>query len=118
MYLYRKDVEKKVLFKILPLTVLGIIVAVIFGNNISDEIFKKSMGIIILIIGTLTLLKSLKIDFSKLSFLFGFLGGIAAFIGNVSGPMMSIYLLNIKMDRDKFYGTRTWFYFIVNIIKD
>lgn len=117
MYLYRKDVEKKVLFKILPLTVLGIIVAVIFGNNISDEIFKKSMGIIILIIGTLTLLKSLKIDFSKLSFLFGFLGGIAAFIGNVSGPMMSIYLLNIKMDRDKFYGTRTWFYFIVNIIK-
>ena len=43
MYLYRKDVEKKVLFKILPLTVLGIIVAVIFGNNISDEIFKKSM---------------------------------------------------------------------------
>jgi uncharacterized membrane protein YfcA len=31
--------------------------------------------------------------------------------------MMSIYLLNIKMDRDKFYGTRTWFYFIVNIIK-
>ena len=108
MYLYRKDVEKKVLFKILPLTILGIIVAVIFGNNISDEIFKKS---------TLTLLKSLKIDFSKLSFLFGFLGGIAAFIGNVSGPMMSIYLLNIKMDRDKFYGTRTWFYFIVNIIK-
>ena len=47
----------------------------------------------------------------------GDLGGIAAFIGNVSGPMMSIYLLNIKMDRDKFYGTRTWFYFIVNIIK-
>ncbi len=117
MYIYRKNVDKKVLFKILPLTVLGILVAVIFGNNISDALFKKSMGIIILIIGVLTLLKNFRIDFSKLSFLFGFLGGIAAFIGNVSGPMMSIYLLNIKMDRDKFYGTRTWFYFIVNLIK-
>lgn len=117
MYIYRKNVDKKVLIKILPLTILGIIAAVIFGNNISDELFKRSMGIIIFIIGVLTLLKKLKVDFSKLSFLFGFLGGIAAFIGNVSGPMMSIYLLNIEMDRDKFLGTRTWFYFIINLIK-
>lgn len=117
MYIYRKNVDKKVLIKILPLTILGIIAAVIFGNNISDELFKRSMGIIIFIIGVLTLLKNFKIDFSKLSFLFGFLGGIAAFIGNVSGPMMSIYLLNIEMDRDKFLGTRTWFYFIINLIK-
>lgn len=117
MYIYRKNVDKKVLIKILPLTILGIIAAVIFGNNISDELFKRSMGIIIFIIGVLTLLKNFKIDFSKLSFLFGFLGGIAAFIGNVSGPMMSIYLLNIEMDREKFLGTRTWFYFIINIIK-
>lgn len=109
--------DKKVLIKILPLTILGIIAAVIFGNNISDELFKRSMGIIIFIIGVLTLLKNFKIDFSKLSFLFGFLGGIAAFIGNVSGPMMSIYLLNIEMDREKFLGTRTWFYFIINLIK-
>ena len=118
MYIYRKNVDKKVLIKILPLTILGIIAAVIFGNNISDELFKRSMGIIIFIIGVLTLLKNFKIDFSKLSFLFGFLGGIAAFIGNVSGPMMSIYLLNIEMDREKFLGTRTWFYFIINLIKE
>lgn len=117
MYIYRKNMDKKVLIKILPLTILGIIAAVIFGNNISDELFKRSMGVIIFIIGVLTLLKNFKIDFSKLSFLFGFLGGIAAFIGNVSGPMMSIYLLNIEMDREKFLGTRTWFYFIINLIK-
>lgn len=117
MYLYRKNVDKKVLLKMLPVTFLGIAVAVIFGNNISDELFKKCMGIIILVIGILTLLKNFKIDFSKLSVLFGFLGGFAAFIGNVSGPLISVYLLNIKMDRDKFLGTRTWFYFIVNIVK-
>lgn len=117
MYIYRKNADKKVVLKMLPLTFLGIIVAVIFGKYISDEIFKQSMGIIILVIGILTLLKNFKIDFSKLSVLFGFLGGFAAFIGNVSGPLMSIYLLNIKMDRDKFYGTRTWFYFIVNLVK-
>ncbi|MCD7979938.1 MAG: sulfite exporter TauE/SafE family protein [Fusobacterium sp.] len=45
LYLYGKDLELKTLKKILPMTILGIIVAVIFGNNISDEFFKKSMGI-------------------------------------------------------------------------
>lgn len=117
MYIYRKNADKKVILKILPLTFLGIIVAVIFGKYISDEIFKQSMGIIILVTGIITLMKNFKIDFSKLSILFGFLGGFASFIGNVSGPLMSIYLLNIEMDISKFYGTRTWFYFILNLIK-
>lgn len=99
------------------MTIFGIIVAVVFGNNISDEVFKKSMGAIILAIGILTLLKSLNVNFSKLSYVFGFLGGFSSFIGNVSGPLMSIYLLNINLDKDKFYGTRTWFYFIVNFSK-
>ena len=117
LYLYRKELDLKILKKILPMTIFGIIVAVVFGNNISDEVFKKSMGAIILAIGILTLLKSLNVNFSKLSYVFGFLGGFSSFIGNVSGPLMSIYLLNINLDKDKFYGTRTWFYFIVNISK-
>ncbi|MDU1911431.1 sulfite exporter TauE/SafE family protein [Fusobacterium sp.] len=117
LYLYGKELDLKTLKKILPMTVLGMIVAVIFGNNISDEFFKKSMGIIILTIGILTLLKSLNVNFSKLSHIFGFLGGFSSFIGNVSGPLMSIYLLNIDLDKEKFYGTRTWFYFIVNFSK-
>lgn len=115
--LYRKKLDWETLKKILPMTLLGIIVAVFFGNNISDVLFKKSMGVIILAIGILTLLKSLHVNFSKLSFIFGFLGGFSSFIGNVSGPLMSIYLLNINLDKDKFYGTRTWFYFIVNFSK-
>ncbi|WP_278572604.1 sulfite exporter TauE/SafE family protein [Fusobacterium ulcerans] len=115
--LYRKKLDWETLKKILPMTLLGIIVAVFFGNNISDVLFKKSMGVIILAIGILTLLKSLHVNFSKLSFIFGFLGGFSSFIGNVSGPLMSIYLLNINLDKDKFYGTRTWFYFIVNLSK-
>lgn len=114
LYLYGKNLDLKILKKILPMTILGIIVAVVFGNSISDDFFKKSMGIIILTIGILTLLKSLNINFSKLSYIFGFLGGFSSFIGNVSGPLMSIYLLNIDLDKEKFYGTRTWFYFIVN----
>lgn len=117
VYLYRKNIDKKLLLKILPMTMIGIVIAVVFGNNISDELFKKSMGVIILTIGILTLLKKLNINFKKLSFIFGLLGGFASFIGNVSGPLMSIYLLNINLDKDKFYSTRSWFYFVVNFTK-
>ena len=80
LYLYRKELDLKILKKILPMTIFGIIVAVVFGNNISDEVFKKSMGAIILAIGILTLLKSLNVNFSKLSYVFGFLGGFSSFI--------------------------------------
>ena len=41
--LYRKKLDWETLKKILPMTLLGIIVAVFFGNNISDVLFKKSM---------------------------------------------------------------------------
>lgn len=120
---YGKLVDKKLLIKLLPITCLGVLVAALFGSYISDEIFKKSIAVIILIIGGLSFLKSLNFDFSKLSILFGFLGGFTSFIGSVSGPLMSIYFLNIKtdnnkkMDREEFLGTRSWFYFIVNILK-
>lgn len=123
LYYYGKRVDKKLLIKLLPITCLGVFVATIFGSYISDEIFKKSIGIIILIIGVLSFLKSLHFDFSKLSMIFGFLGGFTSFIGSVSGPLMSIYFLNIKtdnhknLDREEFLGTRSWFYFIVNILK-
>lgn len=65
LYLYRKELDLKILKKILPMTIFGIIVAVVFGNNISDEVFKKSMGAIILAIGILTLLKASMLIFQN-----------------------------------------------------
>lgn len=115
--LYGKNIDKKVLIRILPITCIGILTAVLFGQNISDIVFKKTIGVTILFVSILSLLKCYKINFNRLSLLFGFLGGFASFIGNVSGPLMSIYLLNIELSKNKFYGTRTVFYFLVNIVK-
>lgn len=47
----------------------------------------------------------------------GILAGIATMIGNVAGPIMSIYFISCGMDKKKFMGTGAWYFFIVNTIK-
>ena len=48
---------------------------------------------------------------------FGLLGGFTTMIGNAAGPVMSIYLLSIRLPKFAFVGTSAWFFMIVNYLK-
>lgn len=47
----------------------------------------------------------------------GGLAGFATTVGNVAGPIMSIYLLAMGFSKEKFIGTGAWYYLIINGIK-
>ena len=47
----------------------------------------------------------------------GFLAGATTMMANAAGPVMTLYLLSMKMPKQKFIGTAAWFFFIVNWIK-
>ena len=47
----------------------------------------------------------------------GFLGGFGTTMGNVAGPIMTIYFLARGLERDAFIGTFSWFFLIVNVSK-
>lgn len=38
-------------------------------------------------------------------------------IANAAGPVMSAYLLTMKLDKNRFIGTGAWFFFFVNVFK-
>lgn len=38
-------------------------------------------------------------------------------VGNAAGPIMSVYLLGLKLPKLLFLGTGAWFYLTVNIMK-
>ena len=38
-------------------------------------------------------------------------------IGNAAGPVMSLYLLSMRLPKNIFIGTGAWFFFIVNLSK-
>lgn len=47
----------------------------------------------------------------------GTLAGFSTSAANAAGPVMSIYLLSVKLKKEEFLGTAAWFFFAVNVAK-
>lgn len=120
---YNRHAEWKHVLRLLPLAVVGIIVALIIGKYVSDKVFKQLIALSIFIgIGLMVWRdfrkKPLKIPNYKInSKFFGFLGGFATMIGNAAGPIMSVYLLTMRLPKNNFVGTKAWFFMIINLFK-
>jgi uncharacterized membrane protein YfcA len=51
------------------------------------------------------------------SAIFGVMGGFSTMIGNAAGPIMSVFLLSMRLRKTSFVGTAAWFFMIVNYLK-
>lgn len=47
----------------------------------------------------------------------GFLAGVTTMMANAAGPVMTVYLLAMKLPKIEFVGTSAWFFFVVNWLK-
>jgi len=119
---YNQHAQWKYIFKLLPMMIVGVLVGVWLGNDISEIIFKKLMAIII--IGSVILMflaenrKSTAVPKSKVfSWIMGFLAGFTTMIGNLAGPVANIYFLAVRFPKNEFIGTAAWLFFIINIFK-
>lgn len=122
---YRKKLIWKEVVKLLPMALLGLVVALLFGHYIDDQTFKAVMALCILIgVGIMVWME--KSDEQRREQLtqhswyapfFGFLMGFSTMIGNAAGPALSIYLLSRRMDKFTFVATGAWFIMILNYTK-
>jgi uncharacterized membrane protein YfcA len=51
------------------------------------------------------------------SAVFGIMGGFSTMIGNAAGPIMSVFLLSMRLPKTSFVGTAAWFFMVVNYLK-
>ncbi|TRX71697.1 sulfite exporter TauE/SafE family protein [Carboxylicivirga sp. M1479] len=119
---YYKSANIKLILKLIPPAIIGIIIAVIIGSKISDAQFKITMGTAILFCLGLLLINEFKgkidISGSKLfSNSLGLTGGFATMIGNAAGPIFNLYLLSMRLPKAAFIGTGAWFYLLLNSFK-
>lgn len=119
---YHRHAQWRYIFKLLPMMIVGVLVGVWLGNDISEVIFKRLMAVII--IGSVILMfvsenrKSTKIPNNKLfSWIAGFLTGFTTMIGNLAGPVANIYFLTMRFPKNEFIGTAAWLFFIINLFK-
>lgn len=120
---YHRHANWKYIFKLLPWAFAGILIALFVGNAINDAQFRMLIGIIVIIGVGLMIFQDLKKkkaevpDKCWLSSTLGLSGGFATMIGNAAGPILSLYLLSMRLPKNIFIGTAAWFFFIINLSK-
>ena len=119
---YHRHANINILIKLIPSTAIGIITGVVIGEWINEEQFSFIfLGIIFIGISLTFLQLDQKNDSNNLNLIYttiiGFLGGLATMIGNAAGPILTIYLLYMGYEKNKFIGTAAWFFLVVNLVK-
>lgn len=122
VFYYNINTQWKFLLKILPTMVLGVLIGVWFGNDISEKLFKQVMAVFIII----TVIMMVWMDQKKNKAVpkhwifasgMGLLSGITSMIGNLAGSFADIYFLAIRLPKNQFIGTAAWLFLIINVFK-
>jgi uncharacterized membrane protein YfcA len=120
---YHRHASWRYIWLLVPWAIIGIILGTIFGNRINDAQFKITLAIIIFCGVTVVIWhdlnkKSFQIpDKWWLAAILGLIGGFVTMVGNASGPIMSLYLLSMRLPKNNFIGTGAWFFLIINLLK-
>lgn len=120
---YFKDVDWKHLIRLVPWVAVGIGCGAYVGNKITADWFRYLIAIAILIGLVPMIIKKDKETPPKypnawwFHALFGLGAGFFTMVGNAAGALMSIYLLSMDLPKNKFIGTRAWFFLLVNVSK-
>ena len=119
---YNKHAQWHYIKKLLPAMVIGVLVGVWVGNDISEVVFKRIMAVII--IGSVLIMfymenrRSTTVPTNKwFSNSAGFLAGFTTMVGNLAGPISDIYFLAMRLPKNEFIGTAAWLFFIINVFK-
>ena len=119
---YKRHVKWVYLIKLLPWMVLGVLVGVVLGKDLPEDLFKSGMAIIILISVIMMYYWERKKDRKvpthwSFAALMGMMAGFTTMVGNLAGAFSNIYFLAIKLPKNEFIGTAAWLFFIINLFK-
>ncbi len=119
---YKRHLQKKHLFKLLPWMIIGVLIGVAGGTYISERVFKYGMASIILFSVALMYYWENKKDKTvpthwTFGSSMGLLAGFTTMIGNLAGAFSNIYFLALRLPKNNFIGTAAWLFFIINAFK-
>ncbi len=119
---YHRHANWKIILKLLPPALAGIAAGSVIIRNIKDETLRPIIGIIVLVMVVVNYLreKHLQSDFSEsklFALTMGFIAGLTTQLANAAGPVMTIYLLAMKLPKYEFIGTGAWYFLILNWLK-
>ena len=121
---YRRSCSWRHLFRLLIWAVVGLFIGIGIDYFVPTKGFKYLIAASIFISAIVLLFNEVRqkksdtvVHKSWVLAIYGMLGGFATMVGNAAGPILSVYLLSVKMPKYLFVGTSAWFFMAINYIK-
>ncbi len=134
--LYRRHADWKLLVRLLPYLMGGLLLGVVFLDAVDDLVLRRFLGVLLLVLAALQARSMLRppaagapadglagpqgwspLRRRATAALAGGGAGFATMVANAAGPISSMYLLVMRVSKMAFVGTAAWLYFIVNVTK-
>lgn len=120
---WRRHVEWKKLFRLMPWAWLGIVTGFLGMSFISNAHLRIFIGILVLFLMAISWLRNKMFPGDRIpehwlfAVVLGVLAGSTSMMANAAGPVMVIYLIAMKLPKENFIGTSAWFFWFINLSK-
>lgn len=125
--LYRRHASWRMLLRLLPGVVPGLVLGAVFLAFVDDAGLRVSIGVILLVMTLVQLVRRRSgprpaVEGGHhppwwLTLLIGVLAGFATMTANAANPVMTLYLLLAGLPMLQMLGTGAWFFLTVNLLK-
>lgn len=124
IWFYGKKVKWKMVQRLLPPAVVGVIIGTLLMDRIDEATFKPLAGSIVFGLTVLQLWRTWKPKLFEemphqvwFAWTLGLLAGVTTMIANAAGPVVALYLLAVALPKLEFVGTSAWFFLVINVFK-
>ncbi len=128
VYIYRREVAWRYLWKLLPWMCLGVLAGYAVFARMTSEQVRVFIGVIVLVMTALHFVRlwwrkrngeaeDWLPESSFFAVSMGVTGGFATMIANAAGPVAQLYLLAVGLPKMAFIATGAWCFFLVNLFK-
>lgn len=121
LFLYRRHAQWKQLWRLLPWTVTGVVLGWLILGRVNDETAGRLVGVLLLaMIGLHFWLRREDRQAETPRWLApgsGVAAGFTTLVANAAGPVMTVYLLAMRLPKLEFLGTGAVFFAAINWFK-
>ncbi len=120
--MFRRHANWAQLWRIFPWAAFGVALGWFMLDKLDNHAINRVVGVIVVTIVILQVIREIRGQLEPpknplLAGSVGVLAGVATMIANAAGPIMSVYLLAMKLPKLEFIGTSSWYFLIVNLFK-
>lgn len=118
VYYWRKHSAAGRLFSMMPWVLAGVVAGAL-TLTLPEKQVRPLVGLIILAMLCLYLWRRYRADQISVAhpMPYGIAAGFATTVANAAGPVMSLYLLSMRLPKEDFVATGAWFFFFINLVK-